>query len=242
MSLSVANGQGAFTVAAGTLVAFSTMPYVTASRGAFPSGTPYTPSRSLLELCVGPLFSEKFPQFANETNRIPAVTAIGQAVDDLSACLCRIANKTSGVFSAIKSNVNGLFTIPEPPEDSVVYNTDEIPPLFQNISQYFFDVFIPMAERNKKPGEIGLGHSYGITLENDVSDTTIGLQLLHNFARDSMPASNELYAHVYCDITAPVNLKRETNADPDALNFVKELATYYFKDRKVVVFINGRKI
>lgn len=216
----------------------STMPF---------QATVTPPGRSLGE-CVDFVFSPDFRKFINASNQVPPETVVGEIGDYLSACVCKVYNVTTPYMKQffnysqqlIRTVYDTLSAPPKPPEESYIYSIDEIPPIFQNVSTYFFKVFIPYAEMQMRvPGDLGLGERYTIWYKLKLATTIVNLDVTHYYAHESTPAKNVLSADVFC---RKGSFGGDVRADSRVVDLVKELSINYFKKMGVKVYVNDRPI
>ncbi|HEV8052513.1 MAG TPA: hypothetical protein VGP47_08460 [Parachlamydiaceae bacterium] len=202
---------------------------------------PIIPPGNSLGECVDFVFSDKFRKYINASTVAPPLTTVGNINEYLSSCVCKIYNETFPPLKDIPSHV--LKNIPinpiAPPQFKSVYSITNIPPIFQNISNYFFKVFIPYAENKpREPGVLGTGKNYGINFLQKFANTLIGIDLAHYYAQGSTPATNTLDASIYCS----GDRVGSAAADIRAVDFVKDLCINYFKKMGASVYVNGKSI
>lgn len=197
--------------------------------------TTFTPPGRSLGECVDFVFSPEFRKFINASNELPPATVLGEIADYLSACVCKVYNAIypSSLNEDIPSNST------RPPLGSKIHSVTEIPPIFRNISSYFFKVFIPDAEKEERdPLASGKGQRYSITLELEHAYTSVILELGHFYANGSIDAKNILYMSVSCKNWLFYNDK----ADNLVIDLVTNLGINYFKKMGAEVYVNDKLV
>lgn len=197
------------------------------------------PGNSLAE-CVNFAFSGQFRKYINASTATPPLTTVGNINDYLSSCVCKIYNETFPSLKDIPSYVTKYTPLPPPeqPHYFSVYASAKIPPIFQNISNYYFKVYVPY--RTNEPDRRGIGFDihFGINFFKEFANTLIGLTLDHRYANGTTPATNRLSARVWCS----GDQVDGGNADIRVVAFVKDLCIKYFKNMGVKTYINGELV
>lgn len=192
------------------------------------------PGNSLAE-CVNFAFSDQFRKYINSSTATPPIKTIGNVNNYLSSCVCKIYNETFPSLKDIPS-YTAKYTPPNPPRPPNYYNVyslAKLPPIFQNISNYFFKVDIPYRENEPDRLGIGFGTDYRINFLG-LANTVISFELHHYYANKTIPARNLFAASIWC------SKQRGGNAAADArvVAFVKDICVKYFKNMGAKVYVN----
>lgn len=200
---------------------------------------PSVPPGNSLEECVNFAFSGQFRKYINASTPTPPLTTLGNINDYLASCVCKIYNETFPSLKDIPSYVkNTPANPPEPPDNYNIYSIAKLPPILQRISNFFFKVYIPY--KDNEPGREGSGFiaNYQINLSKESANTRIRLELYHQFAHDTFPATNRLSSSIWCSASGI----GQADADKRVVAFVKDLHIKYFKNMGAKVYVNGELI
>lgn len=196
------------------------------------------PGNSLAE-CVNFAFSDQFGKYINSSTATPPITTIGNINDYLSSCVCKIYNETFPSLKDIPS-YTAKYTPPNPPRPPSnynVYSLPKIPPIFQNISNFLFKVYIPYRENEPNRQGIGFPAEYRINFLGSAK-TVIEFELDHYYANGTIPARNTFGASIWCSKQRGGDFA----ADVRVVAFVKDISIKYFKNMGAKVYVNGELI